>query len=290
MSFAPGATEATSFQEGQLQHGKAGVNRLYRNMSGSGLLAKLHYRGRACQSWDEFNEKEYFVFPVAKDWEDDPPGLRKFYEDPDKYPLQTPSGKLEIYSERLAQHFPDDRERQPVPKWVEKSETHDERISSDRASKYPLLMMSNHGRWRMHAQCDDISWTREIKTCKVKAWDNYMYEPLWIHPSTAGARGIKSGDIIRAFNERGSVLGGAIVWERIMPGVVYMDHGARCDWIIPGELDHGGAINLISPNGIVSRHCPGMATSGYLVEVKKVTMAQMEAWKNNYPKGIRKRI
>jgi trimethylamine-N-oxide reductase (cytochrome c) len=237
-------------------------------------------------SWDEFKEKQYFVFPVAKDWEDDPPGLRKFYEDPEKYPLPTPSGKLEIYSERLARHFPDDKERQPIPKWVEKSETHDERISSERAEKYPLLCISNHPRWRVHAQCDDISWTREIRTCKVKAWDNYMYEPLWIHPSTAGARGIKSGDIVRAYNERGAVLGGAIVWERIMPGVVYMDHGARCDWIIPGELDRGGAINLISPNGIVSKHCPGMATSGYLVEVEKVTMAQMETWKDSYPEAF----
>ncbi len=237
-------------------------------------------------SWDEFKKKQYFVFPVAKDWEADPPGLRKFYEDPAKYPLETPSGKLEIYSERLAKYFPDDKERQPIPKWVEKSETHDERISSDRARKYPLLMMSNHGRWRMHAQCDDISWTREIRTCKVKAWDGYMYEPLWIHPATAAARGIKSGDIVRAYNERGAVLGGTIVWERIMPGVVYMDHGARCDWIIPGELDRGGAINLISPNGIVSKHCPGMATSGYLVEVDKVTMAQMESWKDNYPESF----
>ena len=75
-------------------------------------------------------------------------------------PLETPSGKLEIYSERLAKNFPDDKERGPIPHWIESSETHDERISSDRARKYPLLMMSNHGRWRVHAQCDDISWTQ----------------------------------------------------------------------------------------------------------------------------------
>ena len=160
---------------------------------------------------------------------------------------------------------------------------HDERISSKRAAVYPLLVMSNHSRWRVHAQCDDISWTREIRTCKVRAWDNYMYEPLWIHPSTASEKGIKDGDIVRAYNERGSVLGGAIVWERMMPGVVYMDHGARVDWIEPGKLDRGGAVNLISPNGIVSKHCPGMATSGYLVEVERVTMAQMEEWQNKYP-------
>jgi anaerobic selenocysteine-containing dehydrogenase len=237
-------------------------------------------------SWEDFKEKQYYVFPVAEDWEKDPPGLRQFYENPEKYPLETPSGKLEIYSERLAEHFPDDKERQPIPKWVENSESHNERISSERADKYPLLMMSNHGRWRVHAQCDDITWTREIRTCKVKGWDGYMYEPLWIHPSTAGARGIKDGDIVKIYNERGSVLGGAIVWERMMPGVVYMDHGARVDWIVPGEIDRGGAINLISPNNIISKHCPGMATSSYLVEVEKVSMTQMEEWKKQYPEAF----
>ena len=73
-----------------------------------------------------------------------------------------------------------------------------------------------------------------------------------------------------------------------MPGVVYQDHGARCDPIIPGELDRGGAINLISPEGITSKHCVGMATSGYLVEVEKVSMEQMEAWKKQYPEPFEK--
>ena len=65
-----------------------------------------------------------------------------------------------------------------------------------------------------------------------------------------------------------------------------MDHGARVDWIIPGKLDRGGAINLISPRGTVSKNCPGMATSGYLVEVEKVTAAQMEEWKKQYPEAF----
>ena len=78
---------------------------------------------------------------------------------------------------------------------------------------YPLLMMSNHGRWRVHAQCDDITWTREAPTCKVKGPDGYMYEPVWIHPTDAARDGIKNGDIVKVFNERGIVLGGAYVGE-----------------------------------------------------------------------------
>ncbi len=169
-------------------------------------------------SWEEFNEKQYCMFPLADDWEKDPPGLRKFYEDPEKNPLPTPSGKLEFYSESLAKYFPDDEERPPIPKWIEKGVSHDERISSDRAKVYPLLMMSNHGRWRVHAQCDDISWTREVITCKVKGADGYLYEPLWIHPRTAAKRGIKNGDIVKAYNERGAVLCGAWSWKELCPG------------------------------------------------------------------------
>jgi molybdopterin guanine dinucleotide-containing S/N-oxide reductase-like protein len=234
-------------------------------------------------SWDEFNEKGYYVFQVAEDWEKDTVGLRDFYDDPEANPLPMPSGKLEFYSERLAKNFPGDVERPPIPKWIEKSETHDERLSSERARKYPLLQMSNHGRWRTHSQADDVSWSREAPTCKVKGPDGYMYEPLWLNPQTAAERDIKSGDIVMAYNERGAVLCGAYVTERIMPGVSYVDHGSRCDWIIPGKLDRGGAINLISNTQVASKHAAGQATSGYLVEVERVTLAQMEEWKEQYP-------
>ncbi len=108
--------------------------------------------------------------------------MRLFYEDPEKNPLKTPTGKLEFFSQRLADHFPDDKERPPYPKWIEKGPSHDERISSPRAKKYPLLFVSNHPRWRTHAENDDITWTREIRTCKVKGHDGYMYEPVWINP------------------------------------------------------------------------------------------------------------
>jgi anaerobic selenocysteine-containing dehydrogenase len=240
-------------------------------------------------SWEKFKEKKYYIIPTAPDWEKDPPGIRLFYEDPEKNPLETPSGKLEFYSQRLAEHFPDDEERPPYPKWIEKGPSHDERISSQRAKKYPLLLMSNHGRWRTHAQNDDITWTREIMTHKVRGWDGYMYEPVWINPKDAEKRGIKSGDIVKLYNERGIVLGGAIVWERIKPGVLSQDHGARADMIATGPdeyIDRGGANNLISPENGTSQNCWGMATSGYLVQVEKVTMDQMEAWRWKYPEAF----
>ena len=80
-----------------------------------------------------------------------------------------------------------------------------------RAKRYPLLMVSNHGKWRVHAEHDDISWLREIPMCKFSGPDGYLYEPVWINPQDANARGINDGDIVKIYNERGTVLGGARV-------------------------------------------------------------------------------
>jgi len=66
------------------------------------------------------------------------------------------------------------------------------------------------------------------------------------------------------------VLAGACVWERMMPGVTYIDHGARHDPIIPGKVDRGGAINTIAPHGLTSKNACGQATSGYLADVQNV--------------------
>ncbi len=235
--------------------------------------------------YDEFEKQGYFVLPTDPEWKKYPPGLKKFCEDPENNRLKTPSGKIEFYSQNLARYFGDDRERPPVPHWIEKGESHDERLSGERAKKYPLLIVSNHGRWRVHAQCDDITWTREIPTCKVKGPDCYKYEPLWINPADAAARGIRNGDVVEIYNERGKVLGGAYITERIVPGVVYMDHGARYDPIVPGELDRGGAINTITPHNTTSKNATGMVVSSFLVEVRE---ADPNDLRNKYPEAIKR--
>jgi trimethylamine-N-oxide reductase (cytochrome c) len=244
--------------------------------------------GEKLVSWEQLTEKKYWIYNTAEDWKSDPPGFRKFAEDPVKNPLPTPSGKLEFYSETLATKFPDDQERPPIPKWIEKSAMHDERLSSHRAKMFPLLLMSNHGRWRVHSQCDDITWTREAPTCKVTGPDGYKYEPLWINTKEAEKRGIKSGDIVKIINERGIVLAGAYVTERLREGVVYIDHGARHDPIINGEVERGGAINTISPAGITSANCVGQATSGYLVQVEKLKGEEMDKWRRENPEAFKR--
>jgi trimethylamine-N-oxide reductase (cytochrome c) len=116
--------------------------------------------------------------------------------------------------------------------------------------------------------------------------DGYKYEPLWLHPSEAEKRGIRHGDIAKIFNERGIVLAGAYVTERIMPGVAYIDHGARHDPIKIGEIERGGAINTISPEPGTSENCVGNAVQGYLVEVERVTGDEMDQWRRDHPEAF----
>jgi len=254
---------------------------------------RYFYKATGCEermSWEEFKERKIFVVPVKKDTQDAPAGLARFHEDPENFPLTTPTGLLEYSSWDIERYMPDDPERPPVPHWIEKSECHDERLSSDRAKDYSLLCMSNHGRWRVHAQCDDIIWTREVETMKIRAADGYQYEPVWLHPDEAVKRGISHGDIVKVFNERGIVLCGAYVTERLIPKTCYVDHGARLDPIIPGRLDRGGCINSITPTATTSKNCTGMATSGFLVEVEKVTDEEMESWRRDYPEAFARKI
>jgi molybdopterin guanine dinucleotide-containing S/N-oxide reductase-like protein len=239
-------------------------------------------------SWEELNEKGYFVIPPRPDWEQAPAGMYDWYKDPEANPVHTKSGKIEFYAQWLAEHFPDDRERPPVPHWVPGGPgwTHDESLLGERAKKYPLLVISNHPHWRNHVQCDDISWLREIPTCKIKGPDGYLYEPVWMHPTEAARRGIRYQDLVKLYNERGAVLGAAFITERVIPGAIMQDHGARTDEIISFGLDRGGNHNLIGPDRIHSQNCTGQATNNFLVEVEKVDPAEMDAWRRDYPEAF----
>jgi len=234
-------------------------------------------------TWDQFKEQGLWVSRVRTDWQEDTRGLENFAKDPEHYPLATPSGKLEYYSNMLANAFPDDQERKPYATWVDETERIQERLSSERAEEYPMLLVSNHPRWRVHAQLDDSQWLREIPTCKVMGPDGYQYEPVWINPTDAAEYGIENGDVVRLFNERGWVLGGAYVTERICHRTVYQDHGARVDPIESGVSDRAGANNLIAPHAVASVNTVAENTSGYLVGVEKVDVFELA---KQYPEAF----
>lgn len=88
-------------------------------------------------------------------------------------------------SVNTAQHFPDDNERPPVPGRIENGESHDERLSSGRAKEYPYPVLSNHPRWRICSQHDDMHWLRERETCKTIGPDGSNYQTMLVHPRDA---------------------------------------------------------------------------------------------------------
>ena len=240
-------------------------------------------------SWEKVLEKGYFPQMPDPKWYDREPAYKKFYDDPVANPLKTPSGLLEIESGLLLENFPDDKERGPIAHYVTggpeaEGWSHDEDLTSERAKTYPLLVVSDTSTWKHHSMFSDVPWTREIE--KVMGWDGYAYSPVWISPVDAEARGIKNGDIVRVYNERGSVLGGAVVNQRIIPGALRFEKAGGGHHIIPGELHRGGNPNCINPKVGFSKNVYGLAATHYLAEIEKVSGAQMAEWRENYPEAF----
>jgi trimethylamine-N-oxide reductase (cytochrome c) len=242
-------------------------------------------------SWEDFEEKGVYLAPVNPGWKEAKSGIINFYNDPDVNPLGTPSGKIEIYSQRLAENFPDDNERPPLPQYVSggpasEGWTYDESLLGEKCKTYPLLMLDPVRRWGFHSQFSDIPWFNEIPTSKVKGYDGYMYEPVWLHPTTAAEKGIENGDIVKIYNDRGSVLAGAYITERLMPGVIQTEHGCRLD-PITDKVDRGGLAQLTSPTKGISKNCrAGCCVNGFLVDAIKLDTAEMEQWRKQNPEAF----
>ena len=101
-------------------------------------------------------------------------------------------------------------------------------------------------------------------------------------PEDAGKRDIKAGDLVKVYNDRGTIICAARISERVQPNSIVIAKGARVDPIAP-HIDRGGSTNLISPERGVSTHCWGFAVTGYLVEAEKLTMEEYEQMKADYP-------
>ncbi|HUT83019.1 MAG TPA: molybdopterin-dependent oxidoreductase [Thermodesulfobacteriota bacterium] len=170
-------------------------------------------------------------------------------ENPEKHPFPTPSGKIEIYSERLAAM--NNPKLPPIPKYLEPWEGRSDPLTK----KYPLQLITTHFKRRIHSQFDNIQLLKELEPQEV-----------WISSTDAGERDIRHGDMVRIFNDRGEVVIPARVTERIMPGVVSIYQGA---WFNPDKngADRGGCANVLTKDD----HSPAGAFCGNnaLVQVEK---------------------
>lgn len=186
--------------------------------------------------------------------------LADFRADPEANPLPTPSGRIEIFSETIAGFGYEDVPGHPV--WHEPSEWLGR---SDLTSRFPLHLMSNQPKIRLHSQLDPGKGSTDSKI--------QGREPARLNPSDAAARGIVDGDVIRLFNDRGACLAGAVLDDAVMPGVVQLATGAWYDPLDPGQeksLDRHGNPNVLTRDQGTSRLAQGTSAHTTLVEVERL--------------------
>jgi anaerobic dimethyl sulfoxide reductase subunit A len=171
-----------------------------------------------------------------------------FRVDPQKYPLGTPSGKIEIFSEDLYK-LGNPNEIPAVPKYIQewespfRVEAHSKPTSlatmtqdagDFRQGEYPLQAIGHHSLARVHSTHANNEWLQEA-----------FPQRIFINSIDASERDIHDGDVVRVWNERGELIIPARVTPRILPGVVDIPQGA---WWKPDAngVDHGGCINVLT--------------------------------------------
>jgi anaerobic dimethyl sulfoxide reductase subunit A len=143
-------------------------------------------------------------------------------------PFATPSGRIELFSQALAERG--DPRLPPLPSYRPAWEG----PSDPLAARFPLQLVTPHARMRVNSQLDNLP------QLKRQADDR-----LWLHPRDAAARGIGDGERVRVWNDRGALRTTAWVTERILAGVVSLDAGA---WHRPDAagVDDGGCVNVLT--------------------------------------------
>ncbi len=180
--------------------------------------------------------------------------LDAFRRDPIAHPLRTPSGRIEIFSERIAGYQLDDCPGYPA--WREPFEW----LGGAKASTYPLHLLSDQPARRLHSQLDSSSYSLDGKI------DGR--EPIYLNSLDAAARGIGSGDLVEIFNDRGRCHAGAIVTDDVMQGVARLATGA---WFDPhDEIERRGNPNVLTLDRGSSAFSQGCIAQTCLVDVVRV--------------------
>lgn len=127
-------------------------------------------------------------------------------------PFKTPSGKLEFYSEQLAKQG-----LSPVPDWQP------DPIEVEDAKKWPLRLLTAPGYFQAHTAFSGVGFLRKREG-----------QPFCIlHPEDATKRGLKDGDQVRVFNERGEIGLMLKVVDEVQPGVL----------LVPGQRPTSEAVS-----------------------------------------------
>lgn len=212
--------------------------------------AAAEANGAVLPDWDTFIEGDIIEL-------DDPTPnrvfLSEFRDDPIANRRDTPSGRIELFSETVAGFGLQDCAGHAT--WNH---------PRDQAqSPFPLALISGQPGTRLHSQFDNgpVSLAQKVKG----------REPVLINPKDSEARGIKDGDIVELFNDRGRCLAGARVTDDVMQGVVFLWTGA---WYDPDfdasqHRDRHGNPNVLTHDHRTSEFSQSPASHSAQVDVAK---------------------
>lgn len=179
--------------------------------------------------------------------------MSEFRKDPEANPLQTPSGRIELYSQRIASFGLDDCPGHAT--WFAPRDVV--------AGLHPLYLLSGQPATRLHSQLDNGDFSRSYKV--------QGREPILIHPEDAAERGIAEGDVVELFNERGRCLAGARITDDIRKGCVFLWTGAWYDpdFSAPQERDRHGNPNALTHDLRTSSLTQSPASHSAMVEIQR---------------------
>ncbi len=197
---------------------------------------------------------------------DEPPKpgvmLEPFRNDPDGTPLRTPSGKIEIFSEKIDSFNYEDCPGHPT--WMPPSEW----LGKEGIDEDSLHLISNQPAPKLHSQLDHGSYSRAFKLNNR--------ELLRINPGDAKKRNINDGDTVQVHNNRGAFYATAKLDDNLKEGVIQIATGA---WLDPEVSEsktltckHGNP-NIVTHDRGTSSLAQGPAAMSCLVKVGKCEKA-----------------
>jgi biotin/methionine sulfoxide reductase len=219
--------------------------------------ATANQHGVDVPSFDAFWEAGFLELTHT---ENDLVAFQAFRADPDAAPLRTPSGRIEIFSATIDSFGYASCPGHPT--WLEPTEWR----GGARARQFPLQLIANNPRTRLHSQLDvgAVSQASKIQG----------REPMRLHPADAADRGLRDGDVARIFNHRGSCLAGVVTSDAVRRGVVQLSTGAWYDPLDPadpGAMCVHGNPNVLTRDYGTSQLAQGCSGQHALVEVERWT-------------------
>ncbi|MEO0752347.1 MAG: molybdopterin dinucleotide binding domain-containing protein, partial [Pseudomonadota bacterium] len=208
-------------------------------------------QGYSVPDWDTFIAGDILEFP---DPTPDRVFLSEFRADPDAHPRETPSGRIELFSDAVAAMGL--AECAGHVAWTPPRDQTD--------TRYPLALISGQPGTRLHSQFDSGATSMAEKVAGR--------EPVLIHPLDAASRGIATGDVVEVFNDRGRCLAGARVTEDVMQGTLFLWTGAWYDpdFEDPHNRDRHGNPNTLTHDMRTSEWTQSPAAHSARVGLRKL--------------------